>query len=313
MINLLFCIDTSYWQYLGITLSSLLRANPADQFRVFIIATANPPADEATKLASVIQNAGNATLQIIPVADHPLLQNLPLNEHLTVAAYYRLLMAEYLPADVDRLLYFDSDLLIRSPRIRQLYESDLGNNYAGAVMEPYSARTREPIGFGPADFYFNSGVMLIDLGRWRADDLTSSMLAFAAENSARLPGHDQDILNCVLRNRVLDLGLRWNWQAVFPRWQPAELGLSPAEFEHCKHHAEIIHFTGYLKPWFWRYAPHYKRLFLAAKAQTPWASHPPADQSLTHLPVKLRRRLQQLLEWNLPSLTGRYLRSRPRN
>ncbi len=313
MINILFCIDLSYWQYVGITLSSLLRANPRDQFQVFIIATANPSPDEAEKLAAVTRATGNATLEVIPVKNTPALQELPLNEHLSVAAYYRLFMLEYLPATIDRVLYLDGDLLIRSTLIRQLWETSLGNNYLGAVMEPYSARTREPIGFGPDDFYFNSGVMLINLHQWRTDAVTPKLLAFAAANSTRLPGHDQDVLNCVFRGRVVNLGLRWNWQAVFPRWLPQELGLSKEEFEHCKRSPEIIHFTGYLKPWFWRYHPHYKDLYLQVKRRTPWAAIKPSDIGPKHLPIKLRRHAQQILEWNFPALAGSYLRSRTKS
>ena len=222
--------------------------------------------------------------------------------------YLRLFMAEFLPPDVERAIYLDSDLLILSDRIRQLWNLDLGEAYLGAALEPYDEPQRTPIGFGPDDFYFNSGVMLINLKQWRRDAVTSQLLSFAEQNTHRLCSPDQDVLNCILRGRVVDIGVRWNWQALFPRLLPAELGISAGEYSVLRQAPEIVHFTSAYKPWFWRWEPQYKQLYLRARRQTPWAQIPAADRTLKNVPTKLRKILQRNLEWYFPTLS-RKLRS----
>src|SRR3546814_12428085 len=45
--------------------------------------------------------------------------------------------------------------------------------------------------------YFNSGVMLIDIARWMADDLAERLLGFIERNAAVCTLPDEDALNAV--------------------------------------------------------------------------------------------------------------------
>lgn len=307
MIHVVFCIDAAFWQHLGVTLSSLLRANPRDRFRVYVVSGTPPPTEEWARLQQVVGSAQNATLQPILFDQAALYEHLPSHGHLSTAMYLRLFLAEYLPLDLDRVLYLDSDLVLPGGDIAELWNTELGDTYLGAALEPFDPPQRLPLGFGPDDFYFNSGVMLINLRRWREDDITSRLLDFAEGNRASLHSPDQDVLNSVLRGRVTDIGVRWNWQALFPRFLPEELKLTPKQFAQWRRRPSIVHFTSAYKPWFWRWEPHYKYLYTQALRQTPWAGSRPVDKSLRSLPKKVVKVVQRNLEWYLPAL-GRRLR-----
>ena len=114
-------------------------------------------------------------------------------------------------------------------------------------------------------------------------------------------------MNSVLRGQVTDIGSRWNWQALFPRFLPGELRLTPEQFRALRHKPSIVHFTSAYKPWFWRWEPHYKHLYTRVLRSTPWADVVPADRKVNFIPKKAMKVLQRNLEWYLPTL-GRRLR-----
>src|SRR5207244_3526543 len=72
---------------------------------------------------------GRSTLTWLRVDGSPL-ECLPTG-HLSVAAYYRLMIPELLP-DMDRVLYVDSDVLFRGS-VEPLQHVDLGINPVAAV------------------------------------------------------------------------------------------------------------------------------------------------------------------------------------
>lgn len=311
MVNIIFCIDAAFWQHMGVTLASLLLRNKQDQFCVYVVSGEPPPTVEWERVVRLAEEAGNATLHPIFFTQNDLYQHLPVHGHLSPAIYLRLFMAEFLPSTVERVIYLDSDLIIRTSGFRTLWEFPLGDCYLGASFEPYNARQRAPLGFGPNDFYCNSGVMLINVARWREDHISERFILFAEEHHDRLRSPDQDVLNCVLRGRIKDIGIEWNWQARFSRLLPGELGLSPALFHRWKHSPRIIHFTSWQKPWLWQWAPHYAYEYERTLRVSPWKDEPPIGKSLRALPGKLRRRFQRRLEWSFPKF-ARALRLRNR-
>ena len=307
LINVVFCIDVAFWQHLGVTLASLLLNNPHESFGVYVVSGSSAPADQWTRLQQLAGSAGNATLHPVVFDQAALYQHLPSHGHLSTAMYLRLFMAEYLPQNLDRVLYLDSDLVLVGGDIAVLWSLPLGDTYLGAAWEPYDAKQRVPLGFSAEDFYFNSGVMLINLRRWRDDGITERLLSFAEANRAILHSPDQDVLNSVLRGKVTDIGSRWNWQALFPRFLPEELRLTPEQFKSLRKKPSIVHFTSAYKPWFWRWEPHYKHLYTRVLRQTPWAKVRPADRNLGSLSTKAVKVVQRNIEWYLPTL-GRRLR-----
>ncbi|MDX1746610.1 MAG: glycosyltransferase, partial [Halobacteriales archaeon] len=83
--------------------------------------------------------------------------------------------------------------------------------------------------------YFNSGVLLIDLVRWRKRDVRGRALAHAREAGDRLILHDQDALNMALQGDWLALPAHWNVWVILP-------GLKPDD-------DVVFHYMGGPKPW----------------------------------------------------------------
>jgi lipopolysaccharide biosynthesis glycosyltransferase len=303
-IVVLYCVDGNYWQHLGVAIFSLLHSNPGNTFQL-IVASASPLDQERlNEVRSVVQACGNAEIETVVFEGTERYGHLPVHGYFTFANYLRLFMTEFVEASIDKIIYFDSDIIIRDD-ISDLWTINLGEYYIGAAPEPYDYKQRCELGFGPEDLYINSGVLLVNLAKWRNENVLRRFIEFAETNTHLLPSADQDILNCVLRGNILDVGYRWNWQALFPRFLPHELGLSAKEYETMRKHPKLVHFTSCYKPWYYRWAPHYKELYYEALAQTPWAGYIAPDDSYRNIPTKILKSLQRGLEWYFPRAAWR--------
>jgi lipopolysaccharide biosynthesis glycosyltransferase len=179
----------------------------------------------------------------------------------------RLFVAEYVDPTLEKILYLDCDLIVRKD-IAALWGANIDDYFAAAVVEPHF---HENPGMAPDEPYFNSGVMLINLTRWRSEkDLLARFIACANQQFSLLPFWDQDILNIVLRGRVAFLSPRWNFHAIYAEMLPEQLRLARDEFLSMRRDPDIIHFTSKYKPWHYIPEPQYKRHYWEALSLTPW-------------------------------------------
>jgi lipopolysaccharide biosynthesis glycosyltransferase len=303
-IPVLFCTDTNYWQHLGAALASLLASNTRHQFRI-IVCSIDSDLDSQTKIRQISAEFGNATVEFIRFTPNQR-ESLPISGHITLAGYLRLFMAEYIPASVEKLLYLDCDIIVRKD-IGALWAADIDDYLAAAVLEPwyptsstmphYIERDRRSLGFRPGDAYFNSGVMLVNLARWRSQNLLAKFLTCANQKYSSLTFWDQDILNCVLRDQIAFLNPRWNFLAIFAEMLPRHLGLTRDEFLSIRRDPAIVHFTTGFKPWQYVPEPQYKRYYWEALACTPWKGTAPLGYTPGNVVRKtlLMKRLKQLV------------------
>jgi len=249
MINIVAACDDNYAQHLSVMLVSLLENNPNQRFRIFLLTTANPEA--LRKISESCEGYAHCRLEPRRV-DPGLLESAPVSGHITQAAYYRLLLGEILPLEVRRVLYLDSDIVVVGS-IADLWSADLGSNVVGAVQDDVfnghpDARAR--LGLPHGEDYFNSGVLLIDLERWRRERVGHAALAFARDEPQRITWHDQCALNFVLRGRWLPLERKWNFQTPAIGGFTAFLyPIATDEGLEGLRRAVIVHFSSRAKPW----------------------------------------------------------------
>lgn len=184
----------------------------------------------------------------------------------STAPYRRVMLAEHF-GELDRILYLDADLLVRRD-LGELWDIDLDGMPVGAVAEAaYDPANRWMEPFGGR--YFNSGVLLLDLGRWRASRLTEHvaghigarrrMLAEAAERGTEIDPAtalwgEQTPLNAALVGRWKCLSPTWNLTKEFDGAHAGWLGLSAETVAETMRDPGIFHFAGTEKPWVPAYA-----------------------------------------------------------
>ena len=128
----------------------------------------------------------------------------------------------------DRVLRLDDDTIIVKD-IGGLFDMDMEDNYTAMVEEP--VRGKFPFR------YFNAGVCLMNLKKFRETGIYKKMIDMA--NSMELTAMDQDAINVFCQGEIKKIGPEWNMA------------------EHItEHHNDpyIIHYAGCLKPrmaWAW--------------------------------------------------------------
>ncbi len=156
--------------------------------------------------------------------------------------YGRLLIPEIIRSD--RALYLDADLIIGAD-ILSLKDFDFDGHLLGAVYGCAVTNTLDSqfliknLGWTSDTGYFNSGVVLFNLKKWRADDADSKWKTIASKYSDELISHDQTLLNGLCRGHFAHLPDTFNlpWYSHKEKPENAERG--------------ILHFVGSPKPWDW--------------------------------------------------------------
>ena len=259
----------------AVMLTSLVATNQALSPTVhFLHDERISPADLA-QLGTIVSASG-ATWHAHRVED-AMTGVFPPSDRYGYSAWYRILLPEVLP-DVDRVLYLDSDLLIRGS-LAPVWEADLGaGNCLAAVTQPtlpsVLPRLQETLGLPDAGSYFNSGVMLLDLERVRAGGYMDQVLAFIRDGRGPMPWADQDPLNAVLHARRLPLAPRWNAMTPIFDLPPTKLPYTEAETREARADPAVIHFIGPYKPWHFLGRHPYRHEYFTLLESTPWRGRP---------------------------------------
>lgn len=278
----------SYARHTAAMIHSFLEHRGGLDLRVHYLHAPELPRRMRERLRRWVSVQG-AELELVAIADRRIagLVAASAAAHIRPAMWYRTFLPEVLP-DVGRVLYVDADVLAVDD-VGPLWSTDLGDDVVAAVTnvwEPWNAGY--PAKLGLVKPYFNSGVMLMDLDRLRAEDAMSEVLAFA-RGQDELPWGDQDALNVVLGARRLELAPRWNCMNSVIAFPQAVEVFGAAAVEEARARPGIRHYEGpaFNKPWHLLAPAGERRAYRRHRRATPWPRYVP--EGIT--PRNIRRRL----------------------
>jgi lipopolysaccharide biosynthesis glycosyltransferase len=167
--------------------------------------------------------------------------------HLTAASLLRLQLPSVLK-DIDRVVYLDCDLVVLDD-IATLYDTDLSDFPLAACLDFWLTGTppfappgwdvgewhkflHEVVGLADWKSYFNAGVLVMDLKRFRNTGIGHAAEEFLERTNYKTPFVDQEALNHVVDGAFVRLDSRWNVLAALGHSNPW-----------------IIHYAGPNKPW----------------------------------------------------------------
>lgn len=236
--------DEAYAPHAAAVIASVVRHAPGARFRFILLHTGVEP----ELRARVEQAAKGAVFHWCEIGDDDVPQ-MESREHFSRAILFRLGLDKHAPPDCQRVIYLDADTIVAAD-IRELWAAELAGAPLGAVVDCFvdAAAFASRWGLsGEAPAYFNSGVLLIDLNRVRAEGLFERAVAFTAAHIAEVRFADQDALNFVAWGRWTRLDNIWNAQ----RHMAIESLMAeiPADRRLQGRAPAIIHYTGPEKPW----------------------------------------------------------------
>jgi lipopolysaccharide biosynthesis glycosyltransferase len=227
-------------------------------------------------------------------ADMDSLRDLITDGYLNHTTYLRLLIPQILPSSTKKVLYLDSDLLIRKD-LGMLWDEELGDHAILAGQEtstPYvdskvvfvdqplkysklgttsPVRNYRELGMNPTNKVFNAGILLINLEKWRSENIPMQARQCLAEHREHVLFCDQYALNVVLANSWRELDTRWNQTASCYIYENAEESpFDVSTYDKLMTDPWICHFTSQRKPWHHDYEHPYKTEFLSFLEGTRW-------------------------------------------
>lgn len=246
--NIATALNQKYINYTIVMLTSLCKNNPV-QIDAYLLHS--ELTEENIKYMQTCLSQYSITL--IPIAiDKELFDDrFPRNSKWSLEAYYRLLLLDFLPASVDRILYLDVDLIINKS-LEEFYTVDFGTDEIIACADCHGLigweerKEKQRQMFAPMiemEYqYFNSGVMLLNISQMRGKYNFDSYFQAIMEWNFEMYAPDQDILNYV------------HWQHIgYIDPYTYNLFACQAFNEHIpfikvKENTSIIHYVG-PKPW----------------------------------------------------------------
>lgn len=277
--------DRNYGAYAGLVLKSAAAVTKKSKIHFHLLSDNIDP-DDIAKCRLVAEDSGNIFSHYEVSAK---LTNLPkilrMANHISRAAYSRLLFSDLLPQTVESVLYLDCDVVCQKD-LTELAELAPTVDILGAVRDPWldpDPALKISLGLNKDDVYFNSGVLLINVKTWRAETTEADLCAFIAARPD-IKHADQDTLNAILAPRLTELPEKWNTMIDHPRRKEEPI---------LRDDAAILHYVGGFKPWHFGYTlkhPQKGRPYASVKRSSPWKSKLPDFQFR-----RIRKKLQSLV------------------
>lgn len=246
--NILVTLDSNYVNPLCKMLKSLSIVHSDDIIELYVAHSSLTEFDFAT-INFAIMNS-NINVHNIRV-DGRLFENAPTCKRISKETYYRIFATEYLPNDIDRILYIDPDTLIIGS-LERFYNMPMGDaviagakHFDGVIDEWNKFR----LDIKASQSYINAGVMLINLKNMRAVFSAEKIFGYIEENKNILFLADQDVINAVYDGKIIlfDENVINLDERCFSRLVRKK-GLQGA-FDYINSQTSIIHYDGKYKPW----------------------------------------------------------------
>lgn len=189
----------------------------------------------------------------------------------------RLILDKMLPQNISKVLYLDDDTIVRG-NLSDLWNDNMNDMVIGASIEPTMDKSHKASLGLKYSHYYNAGVLLINLKKWRQENTGLKILNYYKEHQGKLFANDQDAINGALKNEIYTLLPKYNFYNIFWHYPysflkklefPAEY-ISQKDFMECKDNPAIIHYLGEERPWRKHNTHLYKDDYIKYLSKTPW-------------------------------------------
>lgn len=285
-LHVLYGCDDNYAPYVGISMTSLFESNRhLDRIVVYVAGMGISPEN-----CRKYQQTARRYRREVVMLDAERAMDRIRRYHCggwngSLATWLRFFVFDQIPEQVERLLWLDSDTVVAGD-LGPLCELDMQGEPVACVCDAQCHFGRTSIRLGRDRAYFNAGVILFDLSKWRARDIVSGMMDRVRRYAACYPMNDQDLLNDYFRGHVYQLPVRYNLQgihlacsaAVYRRMFPqiSKNYYPTDELDRAIRDPVVVHFVRFFGdyPWATGYNPHpAKSLYEQWRDRSLWSGH----------------------------------------
>lgn len=250
--NIAISIDSKYVMPAIVMLTSLFENNKFENIRVYILYSHLNKKDKFKIINHISRYKQKVFFKKV---NSNIFKDFPMGGQFKEENYYRLLIWEAFPSTLERILYLDTDIIVKGC-LERFYYQNLDDYYFIVCEDTGNAsRTRHKKQILSLKMkYFNSGVMIYNLKISNKLIIRKNIFEYVKKNRNKIFYADQDILNALFYNKVKFVDCKvYNFLVAT---------IKGKKFNTKK--TKIFHYAG-IKPWnykyigkldnlFWRYA-----------------------------------------------------------
>lgn len=245
--NVLISSNDNYGMPTMVMLTSLVENNPPDssnRHTVFMLETGLSDEWNGRIESFLTENGWEYKRIRIP---GELFSSAKTKPYISKETYYRIVAHKYLPETVNRVLWLDSDIIVRGD-LSAFYNTALDGCMTvacsyGPAMKRIIADNAENLKMRCPETYFNAGVMLINLTECReniSEERIERIIYSDEAKSFMFPG--QDTVNLLFDGMVQIADYR-KYNCMIHCIE------GPDDLTYARENALIVHFPGEAKPW----------------------------------------------------------------
>lgn len=252
-INVCVACDNNYSKYAGVVIASVLASSAEDDILHFYILDGGIEEENKAKI-NELKSIKFCEINFVKIDNEMFSDYLSVKTHsyISIPTFYRLKLPTLLP-NVDRVIYFDCDMVINSS-LKELFNSNLGDCPVAGVKDLNKRMLKK----NPN--YVNAGMLVMDIKNMREQNIEAEFLAWTREHIDTIKVGDQEIINEVLKDRIKIVGDKWNVQS--------------SNFTNRSSYTKnpnVIHYVARKKPWHWASFSYHRDLYFKYLQLTPWA------------------------------------------
>lgn len=286
--NVMYLCDNNYIDIAGVSVASLLENNKAvDNITIYLVAD-NITEKNLKLFRELIAGYGDGRrFVVIPKPNMSELIGCKVETHWWIENVFSRVFLEKVfegYETVEKLIYIDCDTLVLDS-LKELWDMDLKGYIGAGVCEAMGDLHKKAIRLKSTDNYFNGGVFLIDLTKWRKGGYDKSATNFIRTVNGKLEYADESVLNGILSNDLLPLSPRYNLTSLsiyftakeIKKYRKSAVEFTEKERVEAMENPYIVHFTSTFmdtRPWVEGSHNPFTNLWLDYYAMTPWKCNP---------------------------------------
>lgn len=254
--NIAVSLNSKYMRYTYVMLESLFINNTSESEIVVFVLNSDLTLEDITTLTA-LSSKYSRTINFIHIDRTSFPKDLPFNEAWSLETYFRLMLTDVLPTDIDRVLYLDVDMIV-DKSLSNLYYTDFEDKLfivchdmtVGEIFNDYrdSFFQKYP---DIHETYFNAGMMLWNIAGLRREGFSfSKYMELAKGFNYKLFAFDQDLLNYMHHGQVLYVD-----EVLYDLFSKKAYNVG-ITYSDVKAATVVTHFAG-MKPWEGQYI-HYE-------------------------------------------------------
>ncbi len=277
-IHIALVADSNYLVPITVVLQSIFDNNRGEDITIYLLYLEGTLKEEDLLFLTDFTRQRKGTFTELKIKQEQI-DGFPETRH-GKATLLRLCLPNLLPG-LNKILYLDGDIIVNGD-LSPLFDLDISGYHVAAAKDSasvYNINYQTAMGIESSHFYYNAGILLLNLAALRQIDLVTQMNDFTRKNYDRISAPDQDFLNYICQKKTLYIPPKYNMNYALEKDIRAKIW-TREEVKEARKHPVIVHYIGPIKPWSILSTHPQRKLWWKYVKRTCFADYRPKDATL---------------------------------